>query len=779
VVNIIFSLFIGLLIFTPLAFGTVETWSIALMEAATFFALFLFLFDKIRQKETSLYEIPGILPLLCFLVYILLQLIPLPSGIIAIISPETYKLYQTTQSFEKPIQWMSLSINQKATMAEFFRISCYGAFYILTVQILTDRKLFKRVITVLVVFASVLSLFGILQHVLSNNKIFWLRELTMGGTPFGPYVNRNHYAGLMEMLFPLVLGLFLYYKPHVSYKSFREKITELFNLQRTNIHILLGFAAVLIGTSVFLTLSRSGIVSLCLAMALFGFMVMMRGMSRARGIIIMIVFLLIALSVGWFGWGPIFERFEKIMNAQGDISEQRLQLWSDSGHIIRDFPATGTGFGSYINIYPRYRTISGDAIADHAHNDYIELLSNGGVIAFLIFLWFILTVLYKSFKTYIQRHELYSIYIFLGCIAGIISLLMHSTTDFNLHIGANGLYFVFLFGLAVSAANTRLREGLNETYLRKKPFPIKIMVAVIAGFFVMNVIFNSGIIAGKMHISSLKDKAIDRSSQQNLITMREKAYKASRFDPLDARYHYTIANIERLLKNHDAAFYHYKMAVYRNPVNGEYLQRLGLVLSEMNTYDKAEQLLQAGITYDASNPERYKRYALWLLARGEREQGTMSMRQAISMEPQKTKEYIALMVLNGLSDEAILDTLPERVQPHLLFADYLYEIGKKDRAEHEYMHALQFIQNEDPVSPAYFYTVYRYYMGRGRYDDALKIMRKAVQVLPEHVGIRLTTGALFEKLGIPYRALEEYKKALDLDPKNEEVKRRIERLNRT
>lgn len=777
--NIIFSLFIGLLIFSPLAFGTVETWSISLMEAGTFFALFLLLFDKIRQKETSLYEIPGIIPLLCFLVYILLQLIPLPSGIIAIISPETYNLYQTTQSFEKPIQWMSLSINQKATMAEFFRILCYGAFYILTVQILTDRKLLKRVITVLVVFASVLSLFGILQHILSNNKIFWLRELTMGGTPFGPYVNRNHYAGLMEMLFPLVLGLFLYYKPHVSYKSFREKITELFNLQSTNIYILLGFAGVLIGTSVFLTLSRSGIVSLCLSMALFGFMVMMKGMSRKRGVIIMIVFLLIALSVGWFGWDPIFDRFEKIMNAQGDISEQRLQLWSDSRHIIGDYPATGTGFGTYINIYPRYRTISGDAIADHAHNDYIELLSNGGVIAFLILLWFILTVLYKSFKTSGKRRELYSIYIFLGCIAGIISLLMHSTTDFNLHIGANGLYFVFLFGLAVSAANTRLREGLNKTYLCKKPFPIKLMIVVTAGLLFINIIFNSGVIVGKMHFLSIKDVPFSKSSTQDLVAMRERAYAASRFDPLEAQYHYAIANIERLLKHHDEALYHYKVAVYRNPVNGEYLQRLGLVLSEMNTLDKAEQLLQAGITYDASNPERYKRYALWLLARGEREQGTMIMRQAISMEPQKTKEYITIMVLTGLSDEVILDALPERVEPHLHFADYLYEIGKKDRAEHEYMYALQYMQYEDPVSPAYFYKVYRYFMGKGRYDDALKIMRKAVQFLPEHVGIRLTMGALYEKLGIPYRALEEYKKALDLDPNNEEAKRRIKKLSRT
>jgi O-antigen ligase/Flp pilus assembly protein TadD len=778
VTNIIFSLFVGILLFTPLAFGTVEPWSIALMEAATVSALLFLLFNNMRRKETSLYEIPGITPLVFFLAYMLFQLVPLPSGIVEIISPETAALYQATRSYDEPVRWMSLSINQKATVTEFFRIFSYGAFYILTVQILTDRKLLKRVITVLVVFASVLSFFGILQHILSNGKIFWFRELTMGGTPFGPYVNRNHYAGLMEMLFPLVLGLFLYYKPHVSYKSFREKIAELFNMQKTNIHILLGFACVLIGTSVFLTLSRSGIVSLCLSMVIFGFLIILRGMSRTRGIIIMVVFLLIALSVGWFGWDPIFERFEKIMNAQGDISEQRLQLWSDSGNIIRDFPATGTGFGSYINIYPRYRTISGDAIADHAHNDYIELLSNGGVLAFLIFLWFILAVLYKAFKTYLKRREMYSIYIFLGCITGITSMLMHSTTDFNLHIGANGLYFIFLFGLAVSAANTRLREGLNMTYLKKKNLPVKFLVVTLTGFLFVHIVFSIGVIAGNIQFSSIKDKKINKSSPQDLMAMREQAYNASRFDPLEARYHYAIANIERLLSHNDAALYHYKRAVHRNPVNGEYLQRLGLVLAELNNYEKAEQLLRAGMTYDASNPERYTRYALWLLSRGERKDGTMAMRQAIALEPQKTGDHITLMILNGLSDEDIFDALPERVEPHLLFADYLYKTGRTEKAEYEYMNALQYLRHEDSINPAYFYKIYNYYMGINRYDDALKIMRKAIQFLPDNAGILLTTGALYERLGIPYRALEEYKKALNLEPNNKEARKRIDRLTR-
>jgi Flp pilus assembly protein TadD len=519
-------------------------------------------------------------------------------------------------------------------------------------------------------------------------------------------------------------------------------------------------------------------VSLCLSMVIFGFLIILRGMSRTRGIIIMVVFLLIALSVGWFGWDPIFERFEKIMNAQGDISEQRLQLWSDSGNIIRDFPATGTGFGSYINIYPRYRTISGDAIADHAHNDYIELLSNGGVLAFLIFLWFILAVLYKAFKTYLKRREMYSIYIFLGCITGITSMLMHSTTDFNLHIGANGLYFIFLFGLAVSAANTRLREGLNMTYLKKKNLPVKFLVVTLTGFLFVHIVFSIGVIAGNIQFSSIKDKKINKSSPQDLMAMREQAYNASRFDPLEARYHYAIANIERLLSHNDAALYHYKRAVHRNPVNGEYLQRLGLVLAELNNYEKAEQLLRAGMTYDASNPERYTRYALWLLSRGERKDGTMAMRQAIALEPQKTGDHITLMILNGLSDEDIFDALPERVEPHLLFADYLYKTGRTEKAEYEYMNALQYLRHEDSINPAYFYKIYNYYMGINRYDDALKIMRKAIQFLPDNAGILLTTGALYERLGIPYRALEEYKKALNLEPNNKEARKRIDRLTR-
>jgi O-antigen ligase/tetratricopeptide (TPR) repeat protein len=775
--KIIFTLFIFVLLFSPLAFGTVEPWSLTIMETFSIFTLLLLLIRNLQNKDAFLYEIPGIIPLMFFLAYMFIQLIPLPSGIIKIVSPETYNLYKETILINEPLTWVSLSINKKATLMEFFRITAYVAFYILTMQLLTKKDILKKTIAVIIVFASLLSFLGILQHILSNNKIFWFRELTQGGTPFGPYVNRNHYAGLMEMLFPLVLSLFLFYKPHVTYNSFREKITEIFNRKRTNIYILLGFAAILIGTSIFLSLSRSGIVSLCLSMIIFGVMFIAKGTNRKRGIIIIIIFILIVLSVGWFGWDPIFERFERVKNAQGDISELRIEIWKDSRNIINDFSVTGTGFGSFINIYPKYRTISGDGIADHAHNDYIELFSDGGAIAFLISVCFLLTLLYKSYRAFLKRHEIYSIYLFIGSIAGMLSILIHSITDFNLHIGSNGLYFFFLLGLIVSAANTRLRDEFNDTYLKKIKLPIRMLTIPVAVILFVSLISNTGVIIGKLYFSSIKDiKLNEKISKEDLVSIRVKAYRASLFDPLEARYHYAVANTEKLLLNNTVALSQYKRSVQLNPVNGEYLQRLGLTMSELKKYDTADKLLQAGIKYDISKPAGYKRYALWLLSQGKKEDGIRIMKTAISLEPPKTKEYITLMILNRLSDKEIFSSLPERIKPHLLFADYLYKTGREKMAEDAYLSALQYIKNEDTINPSYFYEVYRYYMKKNRYDDALKIMRKAIEFRPDDAGIRITTAGLYEKLGITYRAVEEYKKALLIDPKNDEAKKRLDNL---
>lgn len=772
----VFTLFIFVLIFAPLAFGTVEPWSLTVMEISSILAFLFLLLSKLRSKETFFYDTPGIIPLLCFLALMGIQLVPLPVGILKMISPETYSIYKETIFAGEPVSWVSLTVNRKATLMEFFRILSYVIFYVLTVQVLSKKDALKRTVTVLIIFASLLSLFAILQRILPNNRIYWVRELTMGGSPFGPYVNRNHYAGLMEMLFPLFLGLFLFYKPGITYGSFRDRMAEIFNIQRTNYHILLGFSAILIATSIFLTLSRTGIVSLCISMIFFGAFFFSRAANKRAGVIIIVVFVLIILSVAWFGWTPIIERFEHIKNASGKVSELRIGIWKDSSNIIKDFPITGTGLGTFVDIYPKYRTISGDALADHAHSDYIELLTEGGIPAFLVFAWFLIVLFHKSYRVFLKRRETYSVYLFIAAVSGMIAILVHSLTDFNLHIGANGLYFFFLAGLAVSSANTRLRDGLNDTYLKKTRLPMKGLASLSMLMLLGCFIFQAGVTVGKMYFSSIRDTKLNKGvTHRDLLSIRHAAYRASLFDPLEAQYRFATANVERLLGN-DTALQLYKEAVGLDPVCGDYLERLGLMMSELGKYDLAGRLFQAGIDYDVSNPARYRRYASWLFSMGRMKEGIRITRTAVSLEPQKTKEYITLMVLDGFSDEEILVSLPERTGPHLSFADYLSGTGKDKMAEEEYIRALRYVQKEYPIRPEYFYAVYRYYMKKGRFPDALAVMQKAADALPMDAGIRLRMADLYEKLGAPFKAAEEYRRALTADPRNAEAKKRLDNL---
>jgi tetratricopeptide (TPR) repeat protein len=134
------------------------------------------------------------------------------------------------------------------------------------------------------------------------------------------------------------------------------------------------------------------------------------------------------------------------------------------------------------------------------------------------------------------------------------------------------------------------------------------------------------------------------------------------------------------------------------------------------------------------------------------------------------------MVLNRLSDEDIQRAIPDRVEPHLLFADYLSRTGQERMAEEEYFRALSHINNEQVIDPSFFHAVSQFYLRKERYEDALGIMTKAVELLPDNTGIRLTLGGLYEKLDLRQRALAEYRQILVIDPKNQPAKKRLEMI---
>ncbi len=774
--KLIQRIYLFLLVFSPLAFGSVELWSRTIMEGLSFLALFL-LYVLYTVKKEPFYRVPGIVPLLIFPAYILLQVIPLPVFFVKWISPETHALYQESIGLLAPVNWISLSINPKETLSEFFRYGSYAGFYILSIQLLSEKIFLKKAVNTVVLFVVLLSFFAILQHFTSDNKLYWFRE-HLRQPIFGPYGNRNHFAGLAGMTFPLVLAMFLYNKPHVNYSGFRIRLAEFFSYKSANTYFLLGVGLVLVGVAVFLSLSRGGIISLSLSICLFGVLLVVRKTDRGRGLLVLSLFSMVLLTVGWFGWEPIFDRFNRIRNPGGEISEQRVHVWKDSLGAIRDYPLTGTGFGTFTDAYKGYRTLPGNIVYTHAHNDYIELAVEGGVIAASLAAWFLISIL-STYRQFLRRRDPFCIYLYLGGLTGLVAILIHSITDFNMHIGANGLYFFFICAICISAAHTKIRSGSSATFLKRMETRwVKLSIFPVAILLVSSLMFNGGEFLAYLNLKTMlsvyqKNELAETDQRQ----IRAAAASAIKYDPLNSLYYTIFSNAEKALSNEETAFKYYKRAIRLNPANGVLLQVMAESLSDRGDKITAGKLYQAGTRRDVQSSRRFANYAFWLLENNEKEAGIEKMQHAISLSPRHTRRYLDLLSEEKLLENTdLIRVLPPRVEPHILFAEYMAEKEQNDSADAVYKKALAYLDEEVEVKLSFFTRVHRYYVKQKQYEDALAVIQTGITYLPENGRIRVIAGSLYEKLGINYRAIEEYKTALVFDPKNKQAKRRLKKL---
>jgi O-antigen ligase/Tfp pilus assembly protein PilF len=773
-------LFLFVLIFAPLAFGTRASWSLFIVSTAICIA-FIICLVQARQGKVTLYEIPGILPLLLLACYMCFQIIPLPAFLVKFLSPETYKLYKNTMGISYPLNFLSFSINKKATLYELCRFLTCVLFYILTVWLFSEKEFMKKTVRLVIFLAASIAVLAILQYFLSNNRIYWFRTVPVNATPFGPWVYHNHFAGFMEMILPTSICLFLYYKPNTRKKVFRKKVQEIFAHKRINLHILFGFSAILIGASVFVSYSRGGIISMCISVFILTLMLFFRGRggSKESGILFAAIIIAILLSVGWFGWEVIFDRFSKIRNADGYIDLNRLLVWEDILSIIKDFPVFGTGFGTFVYIYPGYRTAHRQFIFNHAHNDYLELATDGGIIAIVLAVWFIASLLLKVWRKFRIRRERYSIFLFYGVIAGLVALAIHSISDFNLHNGANSIYFSFMVGLLVSSSHTRIK-ALSDTYLTKVKtnriewitIPASCLLAIVPVFFLSDVI-------GAYNFSKVADILLnDDISKKELGKIEKTATLASTFDPLEAKYYYGLGNISFYLSEVASAEGFYKKALHLNPVKGEYLQRLGLLMAHQNKNSIAERLFLAGIERDMHMPARYKTYSYWLMSSNDRKKSAKLLKKANSLDPSRenTMECIELMSAYHFTPKEMLIAIPEKPLPAIFYAEYFEKNGFTFAADTVYQKISHYISLSGKPRAWYFMKIKTYYLKKGQIDDALNIMTQAVEQMPDNVKIRVAAGDLYKKAGITYRAKEEYRKALAIDPASITARKRLNHL---
>jgi len=513
---------IFLIVFTPLAMGTVLPWSITTMGVTVCFLVIIciikLIFIKIKKNSTSLTpqshnyqssftinrfgltKTPLNIPIIIFIGLIVFQLIPLPPGFLKVVSPNTYDLYRNTlpgwpdkspplsgqlpsdpelpptsvsetaifnleeYSNKTSIQkkhilnsnWMPISIYPYATKMELSSILIFiGMFLIITN---TPGIRINHIIVAIISLGFSISLLGIMQKLTGTTKPYWVVE-SNSLYPFGPYINRNHFAGYICMVIPLALGLLI-----ARFRSFFLSRKRYFKAADFQSHLfanlLLVFAIVIMILALLFSLSRGGILVFLFSIAVFLIIVaisrLATGNNRGKKISSFVLSILIAsVFLIWIGRNTILDR----LSDPSSPSSTRVSLYLDTLNMSSDFPIFGTGFGTFQYIYRKYKTWDDLFLYKHAHNDYLEILSDLGLIGFLIVLVGIVLFLRKILLRWIERRDPYAKGITLGGVCGVFAILCHSLVDFNLHIPANALFLSIILGLIFNTVHLKKNRG--------------------------------------------------------------------------------------------------------------------------------------------------------------------------------------------------------------------------------------------------------------------------------------------------------------------------------
>lgn len=340
-----------------------------------------------------------------------------------------------------------LSVYPYLTKVVLLKWGAYVLLFFLTVESFRTTEQVKRFVWFLVIFGFAVSFFAIVQHFTFNGKLYWSVPLTAGGSPFGPYVNRDDFAGFVELVAPLGLALLF----------FRAVRREYFTL-------LLLFTLVPIGAAI-LSASRGGIIGLFFELILLAFLSRSRQIGKKQLAGILVLVLIAGTFIVWLGVSEAIHRFEQL--TPGEISQNlRVSMYRDTWHIFARHPWTGTGLGTLIAVFPRYSSFYiPNTVVDHTHNDYLELLADTGLVGGLCGLVFIVLLFWLGLKNVEAAERRLPRAIFAGSLVACAGLLLHSLVDFNLHIPANALLFLLLAALATSrmpvAAPGRFSEPLN------------------------------------------------------------------------------------------------------------------------------------------------------------------------------------------------------------------------------------------------------------------------------------------------------------------------------
>jgi O-antigen ligase len=279
-----------------------------------------------------------------------------------------------------------MSVDPHATRREALRVLALAAFFLICWNIYRTRAQVQRAVWTMITMGTLLAIFGIVQRVTWNGHLYWVGPEITVGAPFGPFVNRAHFAGLMVVIVPMALALMLAWRqrrpPTRRWRvTWRDKVRD-WAAGEGSAANLVPFLVFVMGGAALISGSRGGMLALLAALLAMVVGSAATGQSWVgRTVRVGLAVLLIVLAAAWIGGDVLYGTVERLSAELGQPTESpRLLIWANAMTLWLEKPVLGTGLGTFGVAFPHVRTIEAAVVYTHAESDWVQLLTDTGVL---------------------------------------------------------------------------------------------------------------------------------------------------------------------------------------------------------------------------------------------------------------------------------------------------------------------------------------------------------------------------------------------------------------
>ncbi len=717
-----------ILIVAPFPFGSVEDFWIFALEIGISLLLVLWVASQLTSGEVSLVRTRLTWPVIALTAYLFLTLVPIGPRILGFLSSDTAFFYRKAAEMARDLgvrtsERFPITLAAFDSQGEFLQYLCYVLFFFLALNLLRYHKVYLVLYRAIIATGAAVAAVGLAQNTWSNGKIYWLYE-SGSGSPFGPFVNHNHFAGYIELGLGLGLGMLLaeiwQFKEKTGFRGVVGYFAWILHKDGSGAWIIF-VACFLMLVSLVASLSRGGVLSFGAASILFGLRALSFGNSedaetpqtrRSRNLriiagsglaaILLIVAVLASTPHARSRWTNVYDSSLRF----------RFDIWNDSLQSLSDFALTGTGLGSFRTVFPHYISAPFSSEVTHAENEYLQWTFETGFLGLILLAVTGLALAHQVVFRLSSRRDFKARCLGFGAIFSLISIGFHNIGDFNMHVPSNALTTVAAIVLCLIAINFHKGKHGNRFLLESLRIPVR----SIGGMAILlSTLILAGFIVQKSWVRYESLKSEQRWIRDNPYLPRtvpdqkllEPLAQAVRRAPdndhayfLQASVYESAASVKgfmqlfkkgEMLTQAEEAL---GRAIQLRPASARYWATLGRIEMARERYDLAEKAFQHAVQLARSNALIHRDYAIALLVAGKPQaaaaQFTIARNYTASLPLTEMLEALASRTNDTRIWQSVVRYQPEDLK---IFATFLRNRGLTSMADQFRMEAEQLEKN--------------------------------------------------------------------------------------